>query len=222
MATYRLEQALTYFEKAKTHIRNPEKIVQAAVELNRAREIALPNLLAANIAGSLGLSGAESRTGLHRIYDEKGTKVGSFWVPILWKVKILPSFDPPALLMVLAKDQHFFGGFGASISSGGLAVSYEVVKFQSGWQDSVLHALQKFNLVEIEGAMLSLDGIRYQLEAETVSSKVQIDFGNPHTESLMMLERAIIEVAKDILKSIENKSLLEYMTSWGKYTSGII
>lgn len=70
--------------------------------------------------------------------------------------------------------------------------------------------------------MLSLDGIRYQLEAETVSSKVQIDFGNPHTESLMMLERAIIEVAKDILKSIENKSLLEYMTSWGKYTSGII
>lgn len=220
-----LEQAIRHFEKAKSLIRNPEKTVQAAVELNMAREIGIPYLLTSTIVSSLSLSdkgysstGQLNITGQHRFINGPDKKTSHFWVPFFWRVNIIPSFDPPAVLLNLARDQHLFGGFGVSTSSGGLAVSFEIVKFPSGWHDDVSHTLQRFNLVDTKGASLSLDGIRYQLEVGMIESNAQLNFSSPKTESLISLERAFLQVANEIVCTVENRALKEYMIIWNKYT----
>ena len=161
------------------------------------------------------------RAGRHIVRDERGWKASEFWVDGIWAAHILPSFHSPAMLAVVTEKQCVRGAFAVSTGSPHHieAVSTIEAEFAPDWSDPVAEILRQFGLFRLDGT-LSLDGIGYELQVDTLASKAWISFCNPTGHPLIDLEYAFLQVAYEMV-ALKGKQLeKEYLNIWQEYLAG--
>jgi hypothetical protein len=161
------------------------------------------------------------RAGRHIVRDERGWKAGEFWVDGIWAARIKPSFHSPAMLAVVTEKQCVRGAFAVSTGSPHHieTVSTIEAEFAPDWADPVAEILRQFNLFRL-GGTLSLDGIGYELQVDTLAGKAVISFCNPTVRPLVDLEHAFLQVAYEIV-ALKGKQLeKDYLIIWQECLTG--
>jgi hypothetical protein len=197
-----LTKALLHIQKAQEFFAvgfDAEITPQALLELKRAREISLTSMLDCEIMTKLGVQSLE---------------LGS---PIIWTAMILPSFSPPAKMAVVHKDDCIKGALGVATSPITLAMSITNAKFPKSWSDPVVKKLSRVNLVEFDN-ILSLDGIDYVVSVNTNLSNTRLRFGNSRTRNWLKLEKALFQVAEQLIGGSEEDTKREILRVWSNYS----
>jgi hypothetical protein len=175
-------------------------------------------ILENQIASALGLD--DLRSGRHTVRDQRGWKTREVLVLGIWVVHILPSFHPPATVAVVMEEHRTLGAFAVvvGVSKTWDTVSVADTQLAPDWVDPVADVLSKINLFDLEGG-LSLDGISYELQIDTLASKAQIHFSNPITQSLVGLEQAIFRVASEVVTLAGGPLEKKYLVTWQEYSA---
>ena len=168
----------------------------------------------ATVAASLGIEGLS--VGRQYLRDEQRSRIGCIWLDTLWQLRVQPSFDHYGFVGVISIHGEEFRGIQSR-----------------GWTKAVLASDEAFAVQEIEFDPLPslvaslpllrqsnsgfLDGIGYQLRAESMVLEGSLNFANPVEPELTALEIGCWQLADEIARKSQNKVLMNFTKTWRRY-----
>jgi hypothetical protein len=172
--------------------------------------------LDSQIIAALNLNGLNA--GRHVLRDERNWKIGEYWVTGIWVVYILPSFHSPAALAIVYEEEKIRGVFVTSQGTPQIVETTSAVsiEFKSDWPDPVANILRQCDLLNFNGG-ISLDGIGYVLQVDTLASRTSISFFNPTTHPLIELGELFFEIASEIVHQVGGSLEKAYLDTWRGY-----
>jgi hypothetical protein len=147
--------------------------------------------------------------GTHYIRDEDRYRVASFLIPCWWAIEFLPSFRPGwRLAGATALGNEFRGTRTGDWKKVALATSDDsaVMLLHT---DPIVEAINALDLADFE-SLRFLDGVSYHVTFHTMALRATFEFANPTQESLVALERAVLQLARTVALTSGNERLISH------------
>ena len=212
-----LQKSLSRLEEIPEEVLQEDdfkKLVPFFGKLERAKSVALAEILSIQTNLALGLNGWH--IGVHAVRDSSGLELSRFTVDHVWAVNILPSFEAPARVAVLYQPTCYRIAFGVGASPDNVSLSVIRAEFPKSWVDPLESILRQFDLFHGTDS-LSLDGIEYDFFNLSWASENHIHFFNPIDSQFIELEKAFFSVAEKIVNEKGRHIEKDYLALWKKY-----
>jgi hypothetical protein len=170
----------------------------------------------------------ELRAGRHVLRDEDGWRSAELWLESTWLAVVRPSFHPPALVACAQASEWTENG---DLESVWRKAAFAVVDRADAVvdpravaeaaiapvdADPIRDAVSRIEFMT-STAHMSVDGIRYEFESDTLGCAARIDFASPVRKDLVNLERGLFDTASLVAAEAESPKLDSYLEAWAGY-----
>jgi len=155
------------------------------------------------------------RTNLKSGMDYWGGQIGKH-KKYLWAVNIFPFAYIPARIVVISEGSSYRTTFGICLSEERATTSILRMDLPPDWTDPLEKPLRQLDLLQ-STEQLSLDGIEYELFANSWTSHSTIWFGNPHTTPFSEMEKGFFDIAEMVVNEKGTDVEKVYLSEWQRY-----
>jgi hypothetical protein len=159
------------------------------------------------------------RIGKHFLRDGKGEPNACVWVRSYWLVEVLPTFQPPAVVAVVAAKGEPFNDCKSPDWVKGVFASQREAAVVLLDADPLPPALNCLTLLTDDETPCH-EGVGYAFHFETPQVRGLLQFGNPAQDGLKAVEAGILALAHKIATQAGSPILNQVLDAWREFVAG--
>ena len=167
-------------------------------------------------AQAFGIS--ELRVGRHRVRDDDGQTCGAVHLNSIWTLRIKPSFAIHGFLTVATAEGLEYSGSKTPGWRRALLRSDDGKELVSSNVAKTVEPILANIPLLVKSNEMTLDGIGYELIWQSDELIGSMQFNNPRSDVLRLLEITCLNLATSLTKQSDGHKMFNFVNEWKRYT----